>query len=476
MEVSQRTLRRLRRTLIGVSMLCAVLVLVVVAVLLYWRLYLLEPSGDPFTRGPYLVALSEHGARLRWQLDRDRAVDLRAVSDGGDCGRRRRRRLRRPASRNRLRLDGQRGRPCPRLRPLRDRARRPDPAGRVRRDRRLRIGQRSRVGGRPGAVGGRAAVPAVRGRQQLSGRAAGAARPQYLPAAGGDAAGAPLWATMGEHDLVWRSGAASPTRSTCPAAQGRYQVRYGPIQIVAAGPGGDRRGRGVRAAGAGRAWPVGALRAVHRPLHADNPLLAALRADHVAAVFAGHLHRYERRTVGGVLQFTVGTSGQGAGDERVHQGDARRGGVAARLRAAARASGRRRNPLHIRGRARARARPDQLASWVEPASARSTCWPRPRPRWRRCCLPGQACSRSRRRRAGAVRGRVRVAGGRRHSLAAAGLLVLAGDDCLRAAAADVPGSSRCRRCWWRPWRWRSSWRRLPRVSCEREVEGAGTAA
>ena len=55
MEVSQRTLRRLRRTLIGVSMLCAVLVLVVAAVLLYWRLYLLEPSGDPFTRGPYLV-------------------------------------------------------------------------------------------------------------------------------------------------------------------------------------------------------------------------------------------------------------------------------------------------------------------------------------------------------------------------------------------------------------------------------------
>ena len=36
----------------------------------------------------------------------------------------------------------------------------------------------------------------------------------------------------------------------------------------------------------------------------------------MAAVFSGHLHRYERRVVGGVLQFVVGTGGEGPGDER----------------------------------------------------------------------------------------------------------------------------------------------------------------
>ena len=33
----------------------------------------------------------------------------------------------------------------------------------------------------------------------------------------------------------------------------------------------------------------------------------------VDAVFSGHLHRYERRTVDGVKTFTVGTGGQGPG-------------------------------------------------------------------------------------------------------------------------------------------------------------------
>ena len=31
----------------------------------------------------------------------------------------------------------------------------------------------------------------------------------------------------------------------------------------------------------------------------------------MAAIFCGHLHRYERRTVDGVKTFTVGTGGQG---------------------------------------------------------------------------------------------------------------------------------------------------------------------
>ncbi len=54
---------------------------------------------------------------------------------------------------------------------------------------------------------------------------------------------------------------------------------------------------------------------LHRPLQPGNPLLADIKRAHVAAIIAGHLHRYERRVVGGVLQFTVGTGGEGPGEE-----------------------------------------------------------------------------------------------------------------------------------------------------------------
>ncbi len=40
-----------------------------------------------------------------------------------------------------------------------------------------------------------------------------------------------------------------------------------------------------------------------------------LRRRHVAAILAGHLHRYERHVRAGVLQFTVGTGGEGPGNE-----------------------------------------------------------------------------------------------------------------------------------------------------------------
>jgi hypothetical protein len=42
-------------------------------------------------------------------------------------------------------------------------------------------------------------------------------------------------------------------------------------------------------------------------------MLPLLRRAHVAAVIAGHLHRYERRVVGGIPEFVVGTSGEGPG-------------------------------------------------------------------------------------------------------------------------------------------------------------------
>ncbi len=70
--------RRLRRVVVGLAMLCAALVLVVAAVLVYWKLYLLSPSADPFSRGPFVIRLGETSAELAWTLPGD-----------GPCGPRR---------------------------------------------------------------------------------------------------------------------------------------------------------------------------------------------------------------------------------------------------------------------------------------------------------------------------------------------------------------------------------------------------
>src|SRR4051812_39261238 len=79
-----RLVRRLRLALVGVSMLCAVCVLAVAAVLVYWRLYLLGPSSGPFARGPFLTRLNGTSAQLKWTLeDGSKTVELRAVAPDG---------------------------------------------------------------------------------------------------------------------------------------------------------------------------------------------------------------------------------------------------------------------------------------------------------------------------------------------------------------------------------------------------------
>jgi hypothetical protein len=52
---------------------------------------------------------------------------------------------------------------------------------------------------------------------------------------------------------------------------------------------------------------------VHRPIAANDPIMPLLRRRHVAAILAAHLHRYERHVRAGVLEFTVGTGGEGPG-------------------------------------------------------------------------------------------------------------------------------------------------------------------
>ena len=56
---------------------------------------------------------------------------------------------------------------------------------------------------------------------------------------------------------------------------------------------------------------------IHRPPDPGNPVLPVVRAAGAAAVLSGHNHRYERRTVNGVLCLTVGTGGapRSDGDE-----------------------------------------------------------------------------------------------------------------------------------------------------------------
>ena len=77
-----RTVRRLRVALVGVSMLCALLVLVTAAAVVYWRLYLEQPTPGPFERRPYLVRLGPTSAELKWRIDGP--IELRAVGpDGG---------------------------------------------------------------------------------------------------------------------------------------------------------------------------------------------------------------------------------------------------------------------------------------------------------------------------------------------------------------------------------------------------------
>src|SRR5437763_523874 len=75
--------RRLRRAVVGLAMLCAVLVLVVAAVLVYWKLYLLSPGSDQFSRGPFVIRLGQTSAQLAWTLPGDRKVELVATAPDG---------------------------------------------------------------------------------------------------------------------------------------------------------------------------------------------------------------------------------------------------------------------------------------------------------------------------------------------------------------------------------------------------------
>jgi hypothetical protein len=305
--------RRLRRTVVGLAMLCALLVLVVVAVLVYWRLYLLSPSADPFSRGPFVTRLGETSAALRFTLPGDGRVELVATAPDGTT------------------VAGHGGR-FSGLEPG------------------VRYVWTASVGGIGRAAGSFRTAPrdltspvtfAVIGdygsgtdHEWAVGRTLAAERPDFVLTAGDNSylvgapvlldrnifrplhdvmLEAPLWATLGEHDLFYSGGAAVTHALHLPGSAGRYTVDYGPIRIVLLGL--DDSPAAVAYARRELARPGSLVRFVvlHRPVQPGDALLILLRKYHVSAILAGHLHRYERRVVGGIPEFVVGTSGEGPG-------------------------------------------------------------------------------------------------------------------------------------------------------------------
>lgn len=121
---------------------------------------------------------------------------------------------------------------------------------------------------------------------------------------------APLWATLGEHDLAWDDARDLIAALHSPGDGRRYDVGYGPIQVVAIGLEAGAAEQSYARAALTRPGPQVRFLLVHRPVLPGNPLLPFLRA-HGVVILSGHLHRYERRTTEGVAQIVSGVGGQG---------------------------------------------------------------------------------------------------------------------------------------------------------------------
>jgi hypothetical protein len=305
--------RRLRWAVVGLAMLCAVLVLAIAAVLIYWRLYLLSPSADPFTRGPFVTRLGQTSAELAWTLPGDRRVELVATAPDGTT-----------ATAHGGRFTGLE----PGVRYLWTAS-----VGRVGRA----AGSFRTAPTDPGSPVTFAAIAdygSGTDHEWAVGRTLASEDPDFVVTAGDNSylvgapvlldrnifqplhdvmREAPLYATMGEHDLLYSNGAGVAHALHLPNDAGRYVVDYGPVQVVLLGV--DDGPSEVAFARKALARPGPRVRFVvlHRPVQPGDAILPLLRRRHVAAVIAGHLHRYERRVGGGIPEFVVGTGGEGPG-------------------------------------------------------------------------------------------------------------------------------------------------------------------
>jgi hypothetical protein len=279
----------------------------------YWRSYLLGPSEGVFARGPYLLSVTSSEARLRWSVRAGMAVELSALG---------------PDARE-IHADGER---------ITGLA--PD----------SQYAWVARVGGVAAAGGTLRTPPAELSRpmrfavladygsgndhEWAVGRVLAAHRPEFVVSAGDNsylvAAGAlldrnvfkplgelmrhaPLYIGLGDHDRYPPGPSAISSAFDVPVA-GFHVVHHGPLQVVVLGERADAEGMELAMRAIREPGPALRFVVTHTPLRLGEPLLAELRDAGVAAVFSGHLHRYERRTVDDVVTFTVGTGGQGPGD------------------------------------------------------------------------------------------------------------------------------------------------------------------
>jgi hypothetical protein len=310
----RRRVRRLRLLAFVTSLVALISIVAVVGVVVYWRLYLLGPeAGTPFVRGPFLTALSTNDAAFAWSVSPAGPVQITAV--GPDA-----RLVNADASGHLVGLA---------------------PA--------TRYAWTAAFAGRAEAAGAFTTAPtaatspirfAVIGdygsgndHEWAVGRVLAAQDPAFILTAGDNSylvalpsllnrnlfdplraaiGSARLWATFGEHDLFLDGGAAIIDALHLPGT--RYTIRYGPVQVVTLGLQADQSAIVYAAAMLAQPGPSIRFVLVHRPIQPDNPILPVLRRAHVAAIFAGHLHRYERRIVGGLLELTAGTSGEGPSD------------------------------------------------------------------------------------------------------------------------------------------------------------------
>ncbi|HEX5261498.1 MAG TPA: hypothetical protein VFW18_08465 [Gaiellales bacterium] len=302
-----------RRLLAALVISTALLLVAVVALVWYGATYLLPAPAGAFARNPYLIRLTTTEAAFAWQTTSGQPVRLT---------------LRTPAGGS---LAAVRGR-FANLRPA------------------TRYEWTAEVNGLSAAAGAFRTAPTStadpirlvtfgdygsgNSHEYAVGRLAAAADPSMFLSGGDNAyllAAPPFLdraifdplhqllgeavtvVALGEHDLAWRDGAAVISALHLPGHH--YTAQSGPVQIVVLGLQADTSASRYAAATLGRCAAPCPVRfvLVHRPVAADNPIMPLLRRRHVAAILAAHLHRYERHRRAGILQFTVGTGGEGPG-------------------------------------------------------------------------------------------------------------------------------------------------------------------
>jgi hypothetical protein len=283
------------------------------------------PAAEAFSRGPYLTRIGTTSARLRWVAPAGAEVDLTATPDGGEAvaatG---------PA-------DG--GATLAQL----------DPD--------TRYEWTAAVDGRVAAAGAFTTAPedlergvdliafadygAPNDASRAVARLAGE-QDARLMITGGDntylvtlpqlldvnlfgpfreaLSGAPNYGTVGDHDIPFPEGRRALAEAMeWPNLGERYDLRYGPVQVVALGLRADEADVAFARRALARPGPLARFVVTHQPLKPGNPLLPVIAAAPVTAVLAGHLHAYERRVVpgaAGVPFFTVGTGGAPRNDGR----------------------------------------------------------------------------------------------------------------------------------------------------------------